>query len=293
MRDLIRYLADFECTAGNLYADAAAYFDSDPALSSFLKDLEQDEISHYDMMNRIDDMISDRLEGFHLDILISRKTQEQLEAHVLKFRERLSHGTLNEAALFNILVDIEYSEWNDMFIYIIDTMKDLSLEFQHTAALLEAHKRKIEKCLEERPGMGQILNRLKEIRHVWDERVLIIDDDPALLKLFYSFLRKRYGVDSAMDGNEALRKLTSQYYDVIVSDITLPELSGIEVYREALKRDQTITRRFIFFTGDLSPEYKKFFEQEGLEYLYKPVSLEVIEEKIQEILGRGDAAPAA
>ena len=293
MRDLIRYLADFECTAGNLYADAAAYFDSDPALSSFLKDLEQDEISHYDMMNRIDDMISDRLEGFHLDILISRKTQEQLEAHVLKFRERLSNGTLNEAALFNILVDIEYSEWNDMFIYIIDTMKDLSLEFQHTAALLEAHKRKIEKCLEERPGMGQILNRLKEIRHVWDERVLIIDDDPALLKLFYSFLRKRYGVDSAMDGNEALRKLTSQYYDVIVSDITLPGLSGIEVYREAVKRDQTITRRFIFFTGDLSPEYKKFFEQEGLEYLYKPVSLEVIEEKIQEILGRGDAAPAA
>lgn len=96
-----------------------------------------------------------------------------------------------------------------------------------------------------------------------------------------------------MDGNEALFKLASQYYDVIVSDLTLPGLSGIEVYREALKRDQTITRRFIFFTGDLSPEYRKFFEQEGLEYLYKPTSLEVIEEKIQEILGRGDAAPAA
>jgi CheY-like chemotaxis protein len=292
MRELVRYIADFEATAGNLYAEAAEFFNADPVLSSFLKDLEKDEISHYDMMNRVYDIINETSAGLHLDILIGRKTKERLESPIVKLRESLARKTLDEAALMGILVDLEYSEWNDVFIYIIDTMKDSDPQFQHTAAKLEAHKRKIGAYLQNRPGMGEHIQRLKEIRHVWDERILVIDDEPAILQLFHSFLRNRYTVDSAMDGNEALGKISGQYYDVIISDVTLPGINGINLYREATKKYPDLARRIIFFTGDLSLEYKLFFEKEGIQYFYKPVSLEIIEEKIQDIIARDNADTA-
>jgi CheY-like chemotaxis protein len=293
MKDLVKYLAEFESTAGNLYAEAAEYFRDDPTLSSFLRDLEQDEIFHYDMMNRIADAISDNLDGFHVEVLIDRKSREQLDTAVVKLRERMSGGTLDETGLFKYVVDIEYSEWNDIFVYIMDTMKDLGPDFQHAASQIELHKRKILRYMEERPNLGHLGSLLKEIRRVWDERVLIIDDEPALLKLFTAFLSKRYEVDTALDGEDGLRKILNQYYDVIISDVILPGLNGIEVYREAAMRDHDIAKRFLFFTGNLSPEFKAFFEKQDIEYLFKPVSLDVVEGKIRMMLDREETNPAA
>ena len=293
MKELIRYLAEFECTVGNLYADAAEYFSYDPDLSAFLRDLEQDEITFYDTMNRIDDMAGDRLDGYRSDVVADRKTREKLENPVIKFRERLSRGSLNEAGLVGLLMDIVYSEWNDIFIYVIETMKDSDPEFLHTTAHLEAHREKIIRFTEKRSGLAHLLNRHREVMRAWDEKILIIDDDKALLKLLTSYLRRYYEVDSTSDGSDALLKISGRYYDLIMSDLVVPEVSGIEIYREAAKYDENIAKRFLFVTGSISPEYEKFFEQEGLEYMSKPLSLPVVDEKIQEILGRGYTDPAA
>ena len=61
-------------------------------------------------------------------------------------------------------------------------------------------------------------------------KVLIVDDELLLIKgLKYSLEQDNYEVDSALDGNEALRKITLVEYDMIILDLILPDMDGLEV----------------------------------------------------------------
>ena len=62
------------------------------------------------------------------------------------------------------------------------------------------------------------------------KRILLVDDEPLILKgLKYSLEQDGYETDSAMDGEEALAKFESGEYDLILLDVMLPGVDGIEV----------------------------------------------------------------
>ncbi|MGO9685009.1 MAG: response regulator [Beijerinckiaceae bacterium] len=61
-------------------------------------------------------------------------------------------------------------------------------------------------------------------------KVLVVDDDPAVSKSIDRVLsNKGYAVITAGSGEEALRKLNEEKYDVVYTDIRMPGLSGLEV----------------------------------------------------------------
>ena len=62
------------------------------------------------------------------------------------------------------------------------------------------------------------------------KRILLVDDEPLILKgLKYSLEQEGYETDSAMDGEEALRKFEDGAYDLILLDVMLPKMDGITV----------------------------------------------------------------
>ena len=64
-------------------------------------------------------------------------------------------------------------------------------------------------------------------------RVLVVDDEPALLQgLTYALTREHFDVTTATDGEAALAAARSQEFDVIILDLMLPKLSGVEVCRQ-------------------------------------------------------------
>ncbi|MCT4606344.1 MAG: response regulator transcription factor [Marinisporobacter sp.] len=64
-------------------------------------------------------------------------------------------------------------------------------------------------------------------------RVLIVDDEPILLKgLRYSLEQESYIVDTALDGEEALDKAITKEYDLIILDLMLPKIDGLEVCKK-------------------------------------------------------------
>ncbi len=62
------------------------------------------------------------------------------------------------------------------------------------------------------------------------KRILIVDDEPAIIKgLSFSLKQDGYEIDSAVDGEEAVEKFNSNPYDLIILDVMLPRLNGLEV----------------------------------------------------------------
>jgi len=285
MKELIRYLAELECTAGSLYAEASEYFTGDRELSLFLKDLEQDEIRHYDIMNRITDYLSGT-EDFRSDIFIDPRAWKRLEEPLLSFKRHMVQRTLTSAKLFDYLNAVEFSEWNHIFIYIIEVLKGRFDELHQATGLLENHMNKVRNFAAHKPVPGRTAQDINGERQVQEVRILVIDDEPAMLNLLESYLGARYQVDSAADGQGALIKLAAGRYDVVISDVHMPGSSGIDIYKNAMNLDVSLEKKFIFITGDTSAEYRRFFEEHGIPYLYKPVSLDLIEDRIREILGQ-------
>ncbi|HJW95684.1 MAG TPA: response regulator transcription factor [Thermoanaerobaculia bacterium] len=67
-------------------------------------------------------------------------------------------------------------------------------------------------------------------------RILIVEDDPAMsVALRDGFEYEKYNVDMASDGEEALRRATGGDHDLIVLDVMLPKMSGIDVCKELRK----------------------------------------------------------
>ena len=106
-------------------------------------------------------------------------------------------------------------------------------------------------------------------------RVLVVEDEPLVADMVEDLLvLEGHEVDRAGNGREALERLRSRAYSLIVSDVRMPDLSGPAFYRELTRVDPALARRVVFVTGDvMSPDTRDFLEETGLGYLEKPFAV--------------------
>lgn len=72
-------------------------------------------------------------------------------------------------------------------------------------------------------------------------RILVVDDDPSILRLVATVLRREhYDVDTATGGSVALSLIELTRYDVVVLDLTMPEVSGFDVLKRLAARDPQV-----------------------------------------------------
>jgi CheY-like chemotaxis protein len=123
-------------------------------------------------------------------------------------------------------------------------------------------------------------------------KVLVVDDDPVIGRSFDRVLSgKGYAVITARDGDEALRKLRDENYDVVFTDIKMPGMSGLEV-AERVKASQPWLP-VVIVTGYGTDANEASAEAAGVSgFLRKPLSPEMIERSAQEALLERDAAAA-
>ena len=124
------------------------------------------------------------------------------------------------------------------------------------------------------------------------KKILVVDDDPVIAKSFSRVLSgKGYAVITAADGEEALRKLSTETYDVVFTDIKMPGMSGLEV-AEHVKASQPWLP-VVIVTGYGSGENEARARGAGVaEFLRKPLSPEMIEGSTVRALAASAAAPA-
>jgi len=116
-------------------------------------------------------------------------------------------------------------------------------------------------------------------------RILIVEDDATLLDVLkYNLLREGYGVLTAVDGVQALEVARSDKPDLVVLDIMLPKLDGLEVCR-ILRKDMTVP---ILMLTAKTEEIDKVvgLELGADDYLTKPFSLRELLARIRAMLRR-------
>jgi CheY-like chemotaxis protein len=120
-------------------------------------------------------------------------------------------------------------------------------------------------------------------------KVLVVDDDPAVRKSIDRVLsRKGYAVITAANGEEAMRKLNEEKYDLVYTDIRMPGMSGLEV-AEQLKARKPWTP-VVIITGYGTDAAEARAKAAGVSsFVHKPLSPEMIEESARDAL----AAPTA
>lgn len=117
--------------------------------------------------------------------------------------------------------------------------------------------------------------------------VLIVDDDSDLRRALCLLLEKSYSVAQAADGKEALRFLESQRPRLVLLDITMPGMSGIEVLRAARALDKTL--RIVMVTSHQEIELaRKALDLGAVSYVTKPFDADFIRAEVARLLSPPD-----
>lgn len=116
--------------------------------------------------------------------------------------------------------------------------------------------------------------------------VLVVEDEPALAAAVSEALTDAgFVVHRAGDGEEALRRVSAETYDLIVCDLKMPKVDGMRFYATLSASDPDVARRVIFVTGDVAgTEAERFLQDSGCRWLAKPFRLGDLLRTAREIL---------
>jgi CheY-like chemotaxis protein len=136
----------------------------------------------------------------------------------------------------------------------------------------------------ERENGTQERQRLERMRR----KVLIVDDEPAIRNILARILsNKGHQTQTVSNGKAALALLHEKGYDLLVADLKMSGISGMDLYQTLKKKHPNMADKTVFITGDtMTDETNEFLTSSGRPYLAKPFTpmefLETIERALEE-----------
>ena len=179
-------------------------------------------------------------EGFGIGLAIVKDIIDNLNGEIKV------ESKLNEGSTFKIQLPIVKNEES------IDDVKLVSKQFKNKPAI--------------KPLFSNHLPNLSN-------QILIVDDNPYMIDYYEKILSGTYNCEFAFNGREGLEKLRDKKFDLIISDIMMPEMNGIEFRKEMKKYSETENTPFILVTALGYEENKVEAFNIGVDdYIVKPFS---------------------
>ncbi len=124
-------------------------------------------------------------------------------------------------------------------------------------------------------------------------RVLVIDDDADIrVVLAKALAGAGYEVVTAESGRDAVGLLAREDFEIVVSDVRMPELDGPSLFRFLAKHLPLTKNRVIFVTGDTSnQETLRFLAESGRPHLTKPVNLAMLQAMVEAVIATATGLP--
>jgi CheY-like chemotaxis protein len=139
----------------------------------------------------------------------------------------------------------------------------------------------------EAPPVAERAGRAAEaLPSVRGRTILVVDDEPEIAAVLAEMLSTDgHEVETAANGRIALARLRERTYDLILSDLRMPDLDGAGLYRELERERPELLSRLIFLTGDeLGGETTEFLQRTGAQALAKPFDADDVRRVVQRVL---------
>lgn len=118
------------------------------------------------------------------------------------------------------------------------------------------------------------------------KKILLVEDELVIGRLFRRVLiEENFDVDFVQDGLVASEVADSKNYDLLISDIRLPGITGIELYEKLKLSKPELSLHTIFITGDtMNVDIQLFIKESGMPCLVKPFAPEELVEAVKKAL---------
>lgn len=120
---------------------------------------------------------------------------------------------------------------------------------------------------------------------------LVVDDDSSIAGLHKHLIKRNYGdvsISLANNGKDALDKAITSDYSIILSDIEMPIMNGIEFHKIIKQESPLLAQRMAFISGSQHGSHLAYIREENLPYLPKPFELDIFYGMIDVILKNED-----
>ena len=165
MEEIIKWLAYIEKCASAFYKKSAVALKDDHELSIFLNHLSEDEDQHAELLEKASGYLIEIDTPIEPALLVDENFKAKIEEYFLKCGEEKSVEHISKKEVIESLVAAEYSEWNDIFLYVINSLQPQSKEVQYIAATIQSHKDHIEEYVKSLPEADNYLEVMNKIPH--------------------------------------------------------------------------------------------------------------------------------
>lgn len=171
----------------------------------------------------------------------------------------------------------------------VEKLHDISLlaEQGRGLSLIKASCQTVRYREQSKPYVNTIECHIARPYRTFQPHLLLVEDDPAQNLLFSEFLSNDYNVISCHTAAEAINAISQQAVDLVISDISMPDMDGIELRKRLLEQTSTDLIPFMFLTGTEGIEGIENLAHLGIDdFLQKPVSKQRLVATVKRVLGR-------
>ena len=284
LQDVITWLRHVEDLACSVYSAAAESGVASGTLSAFLKRLAEDEAWHYHLMGSSAELIREQEKSPASAILVDHVTRSHVEDPLHALHEKIKNNSVAEHDILEAIVTLESSEWNDIFLYVINSCMAISVNFQYIAATIQAHEKRIEEYISSIAAETDLADRIRSLPGIWENQLLVVEDDAAVQKLLDRSLGRYGQVTTAENGEAALEAIRHRFFNAIVTDVDMPVRDGISFLRQAVQENDRLRAHFIICTGNVTEAVTAAAKEYGVPLLEKPVSIHSLWDAVERVL---------
>ena len=273
MRTTFDWLLHIEEKAAVIYEHVAKNDNLGQTYQRYIEELAREELTHKSLLEKAmkEWQTSPLLEN---EVLVDDSAAGEVEEALEQVARVSQQESISPPILFDALVTAEWSEWNNIFVYIMKRLAKEGLQGEKITSLIERHKLCIIDFVEKDLVLAGVGEKLRELDKIWKTRILVVEDSEALRMLMFRVLGRMGEVETAEDGQIALELCREKHFDAIVSDIDMPRLDGFEFFKRLCEEHgEESKERFLFVTGAIDQQKKEEIELVGVQIMLKPFNI--------------------
>ena len=285
MKEIIDWLLQLEKLAGNVYRNAAEKFSEDREFSSFLYGLADDEDTHFKLLKEAEKGFLQKREPTQSAIVIDQDTKDQIVTPLQNLNKRIkTTSRISKQAVMKVVVAVEFAELNHIFQYVLNTFQKTNKDIENTALTMQAHIERIKKFLNQHSDVLDLSSTIRQLPTVGKEKLLIVENILPIRIYMSQALETLGSTETASNGQEALKKVRKVFFNLVISDINMPVMSGIDFFQKAIEINPNIAKHFIFCARDITPDAEALLAIYNIKFLKIPFAVNQLHKTVRAVI---------